>query len=100
MEIIGIIPEKHSDNQFIFKATMTEMRNLMGYRYSERNLDEKLVIGAKIPISELYNKLCEMANQEKGLMEISAKLKAAADFCDTALPTIKKINAKDDEVPI
>jgi len=100
MEIIGLIPEKYGDGEFIIKLDKTELRQLMGYRYSDHQLDEKLVIGAKLPISEMYNTLFTMANQEKELMGISAKLKAAADFCDTALPTIKKINAKEDEVPI
>jgi hypothetical protein len=97
MKVIGIIPEKYHDNKFIFEATMTEMRNLMGYRYSQRELDERLSVGAEIPISEMYNKLFDMANQEKELMQISAKLKAAADFCDTALPTIKLINKQESE---
>jgi hypothetical protein len=97
MKVIGLIPEKYNDGKFIIEVAKTELRNLMGYRYSDRSLDEKLVIGAELPISEMYNRLFDMANQEKELMEISAKLKAAADFCDTALPTIKSINKKESE---
>jgi len=95
MKIIGLIPIKYSDDKFIIEITKTDIRNLMGYRYNSHELDEKLVIGAELPISKMYDKLCDMANKEKELMEISAKLKAAADFCDTALPTIKNINKSD-----
>ena len=52
--------------------------------------------GSEIPISTMYDRLYKMANMEKELMEISAKLKAASDFVNSALPTIKHVNGKEE----
>ena len=61
----------------------------------DRMENERLKIGSDIPIAAMYDRLYEMANAEKDLMQISAKLKAAMDFVDTALPTIKSIVKKE-----
>jgi RNA polymerase-interacting CarD/CdnL/TRCF family regulator len=97
MKIIGVIPVKYRDNKYIVEIEHSEIQNLMGYKYSDKQLDEKIVVGNEIPIAAMYERLYRMANQEKELMEVSAKLKAAADFCNTALPVIKTINQIDGE---
>ena len=99
MKIIGNNNARYeSDREYILTATAEEIANLMGYRYSGKEVSEKLnQSGAVIPISAMYKRLYDMSNKEKELMEISAKLKAAADFCDTALPVIKAINRKEGE---
>jgi len=97
MKIIGVIPIHFADDKFIMEVERREIQNLMGYKYSDKQLDEKIAVGNVIPISAMYDRLYDMANKEKELMEISAKLKAAADFCDTALPVIKSINKKESE---
>lgn len=98
---------------YILEATEDELANLMGYSsdFHRRNYPEgaeqfrrasgrKLVPGDIIPIKKMYDHLYTMANKEKELMEISAKLKAAADFVDTALPTIKHVNKDRPEDPV
>jgi hypothetical protein len=97
MKILGVIPVRYSDNKYIIEIEHQEIQNLMGYKYSNKELDAKIIVGNEIPISAMYERLYNMANKEKELMEISAKLKAAADFCDTALPVIKSINKKESE---
>lgn len=97
MKIIGIIPVQYPDSKYIIEVDKQEVRNLMGYKYPEKELDGKMIVGNVIPISAMYDRLYDMANKERELMEISAKLKAAADFCDTALPVIKSINKKESE---
>jgi len=95
MKILGFIPQGYAENKYILETTKSELINLMGYRYTAKELDERLKIGADIPIAAMYDRLYEMANAEKDLMQISAKLKAAMDFVDTALPTIKSIVKKE-----
>lgn len=91
MKIIGIIPTSY-DNGYILEAKREELANLIGYKYSQSKIAEMLKVGNEILISAMFDRLYIMANKEKELMEISAKLKAAADFVDMALPCIKVIS--------
>jgi len=96
MEIIG-----KASNGYIVKTDADELSNLMGYKddYRRKGSDYRigdLQIGNVIPINKMFDRLYRMANLEKELTEISAKLKAASDFVNTALPTIGHVN-KDKE---
>ncbi len=94
MKIIGNNGAQYSSDKIYFlSATKTELLNLMGYEYGESK-PEQLIdkAGSEIPISAMFDRLYRMANKEKELMEISAKLTAAADFINSALPTIKHVN--------
>lgn len=88
---------------FLIEATADELSNLMGYAsdfyrtYDRREGNEKFRIGDKIPIKKMYDRLYGMANMSKELTEISAKLRAASDFVNTALPTIQRVNKSDGE---
>lgn len=97
MKIIGNNGAHYeSDREYILTATQEEIANLMGYRYSAKEVSERLnQKGAIIPISKMYDRLSRMANMEKELIEVSAKLKAASDFVNTALPVIGHINEKE-----
>ena len=100
MKIIGNNGATYSsDKVYFLSATKTELLNLMGYQYGEKKPEELIdKAGSEIPISAMYDRLYRMANNEKELMEISAKLKAASDFVNSALPTIKHVNRKEEEV--
>ncbi len=81
-----------SNNGFILEADAEELGNMWGYQKNNygdardfRNRDES-------PVKKSWERLYRMANMEKELIEISAKLKAASDFVNTALPVIKHIN--------
>jgi hypothetical protein len=85
-----------SERVYFLTATKGELANLMGYYYSSEaetktHLDRP---GTEIPINEMFTRLYTLANKEKELMEISAKLKAAADFVNSALPCLKTVNEK------
>jgi hypothetical protein len=99
MKIIGNNGANYSSDKIYFlSATKTELLNLMGYQYGESKVEQLIdKAGSEIPISAMFDRLYHMANKEKELMEISAKLKAAADFVDAALPTIKQVNKKEKE---
>jgi hypothetical protein len=91
----------NSDKIYFLSASRDELINLMGYQYAESKMEELFnKAGSNIPISKMFEKLYRLANKEKELIEISAKLKAAADFINSALPTIQVINEKkkDDQV--
>jgi hypothetical protein len=98
MKIIG-----ETENGFIVETDKNELSNLVGYqtdfeRTYNTNQRRSFKIGDKIQINAMFDRLYRMANKEKELMEISAKLKAAADFVDAALPTIKHVNGATQEV--
>lgn len=99
MNIIGVNGSGWSDKTYILTATKEEIANLMGYHYaSEKAVEAALETkGAVIPISAMYGRLYDIANAEKHLMEISAKLKTAADMVDTALPAIRHINKSQED---
>lgn len=88
---------------FLIEADKDELSNLMGYssdfhRRNDRRCErDSFRIGDKIPIKKMYDRLYQMANMGKELTEIAAKLKAASDFVDTALPTIQRVNKKGEE---
>ena len=90
-----------SDRVYFLSATQSELVNLMGYQYSDTRMENLInKAGSIIPISKMFDRLYHLANKEKELIEISAKLKTAADFVDSALPVIQEINKKKDEDPI
>ena len=99
MKIIGNNGASYSSDRIYFlTATKTELTNLMGYHYGEEKIDNLIsIVDAEIPISAMFDRLYRMANKEKELMEISAKLTAAADFINSALPTIKHVNGKEEK---
>jgi hypothetical protein len=95
MKIIATTPEG-----YLVEAEAEELSNLMGYRSEyhrrhDKRSDRPLHAGDNIPISKMYDRLYRMANMEKELTEISAKLKTASDFINTALPTIQHINKEE-----
>ena len=93
MKIIGTIPGRWAEhNKYIMEVHRDEILNLMGFQYPPSKIDELLVVGNEIPISVMFNRLYTMANKEKELLEISAKLKVASDFINSALPAIKACN--------
>lgn len=92
MKIIG-----KTSAGYIVETDANELSNLMGYqgdrtRQNELRNYNDLRVGDKIPIHVMYDRLFRMANMERELAEISAKLKAASDFVNTALPTIIHVN--------
>jgi len=93
MKIIAITP-----TGFMVETDKEELANLMGYesdwRRRDRGNDRELRIGDKVPVAKMYDRLYRMGNMGKELTEIAAKLKAASDFVDTALPTIQRVNKK------
>ena len=96
MEIIG-----RTTNGYIVKTDADELSNLMGYegenvRRNRMDYQNEFSIGSKIPIHKMFDRLYRMANLEKELTEISAKLKAASDFVNTALPTVGRVNEEKD----
>lgn len=99
MKIIGVNGSGWGDKEYILTASKEEIANLMGYQYSgEKAVEAALETkNAVIPISAMYGRLYDMANMEKKLMEISAKLKTAADIVDTALPAIRHINKSQED---
>jgi hypothetical protein len=103
MKILGNNGGGYGSKLYFLSATERELCNLMNYSYSCSGVAEKLnTAGSEIPISAMYDRLYDMANMEKRLMEISVKLKTAADFVDSALPTIKSVNKdnkEEDEKP-
>lgn len=98
MKIIG-----STRTGWLLDATGEETSNLMGYRgnYERRERDKStgydLKVGDAIPIGAMFDRLYRMANMERELTEISAKLKAASDFVNTALPTIQRVSEKKEE---
>lgn len=98
MKIIAITP-----NGFLVETDKDELSNLMGYSndfsrtYGRSNGESAFRIGDKIPIKKMYDRLYSMANMSKELSEIAGKLKAASDFVDSALPTIKRVNKGEGE---
>lgn len=103
MKIIATIKEG-----YLIEASDDELSNLMGYSSNYRRKDTRnsrgeflreFQIGDNLPIHKMYEHLFRMANLEKELMEISAKLKAASDFVDTSLPTVQHINKDKVEEP-
>lgn len=92
MKIIAV-----TDKGYILETTADDLAKLMGYtndwtRTNTQRIDGIGYIGDVIPVHAMFDRLYRMANKEKELMEISAKLKAAADFVDSALPTVKHVN--------
>lgn len=98
MKIIG-----NTGKGFLIETNKDELSNLMGYAsdfsrtYDRKNGQQEFRIGDNIPISKMYDRLYRMANMEKELVEISAKLKAASDFVNIALPTIQRVKETEDE---
>lgn len=90
---------------FLVEADKDELANLMGYSsdftrtYDRSKNESPFRIGDKIPIKKMYDRLYGMANMSKELSEIAGKLKAASDFVDSALPTIKRVSKGEEEVP-
>jgi hypothetical protein len=99
MKIIGNNGANYSsDKVYFLSATKTELTNLMGYQYGDGKVETLIdKAGSEIPISPMYDRLYRMANMERELTEISAKLKAASDFVNTALPTITHVNGKEED---
>ena len=96
MEIIGT-----TNGGYIVRTNADELSNLMGYegdriRRNRTDYPNEFRIGSTIPIHKMFDRLYRMANLEKELTEISAKLKAASDFVNTALPTIGRVNEEKD----
>ena len=84
---------------YLIEASGDELSNLMGYRndgYRRADYRSDFAISHVIPIHKMFDRLYRMANLEKELTEISAKLKAASDFVNTALPTIGRVNEEKD----
>jgi hypothetical protein len=88
---------------YLVEATADDLSNLMGFSSNYRREDTKdgngnyyrrLKIGDNIPIHAMFDRLFRMANLEKELVEVSAKLKAASDFVNTALPVVGHINSE------
>ena len=98
MKIIAITP-----TGFLVEADKDELSNLMGYSndfnrtYDRSKNEQPFRIGDKIPVKKMYDRLYSMANMGKELSEIAGKLKAASDFVDSALPTIKRVNKGEEE---
>jgi hypothetical protein len=97
MKIIGI-----TGKGFIVETDKDELSNLVGYqsdfsRTYNTSQRKEFKIGDQIEINAMFDRLYRMANKEKELMEISAKLKAAADFVDASLPTVKHVNGPKEE---
>ena len=87
---------------YLIEARGDELSNLMGFANDYRRMEDRdgygrrnyegFAVGHTIPIHKMFDRLYRMANLEKELTEISAKLKAASDFVNTALPTIGRVN--------
>ena len=88
---------------FLIEADADELSNLMGYsgdywrREDSRREQRPFAVGDRIPVKKMYDRLYRMANMGKELTEIAAKLKAASDFVDTALPTLQRVNTDKEE---
>lgn len=101
MEIIGT-----TNGGYIVRTNADELSNLMGFANDYRRMEDRngygrrnyeaFAVGHTIPIHKMFDRLYRMANLEKELTEISAKLKAASDFVNTALPTIGRVNEEKD----
>ena len=84
---------------YLLESGSDEISNLMGFTSNYSREREKgqynFKIGDLIPVNKMFDPLYRMANMEKELTEVSAKLKAASDFVNCALPTITHVKGEE-----
>ena len=81
MKIIG-----NTDDGFIIQATNDETYRLIGYFSQYSDGRPTIKVGSEIPVNKMYNQLYHLSYHKKEIMEMQAKLRAAATLLDEVDP--------------
>jgi hypothetical protein len=96
VKVIGIIPERWSDNRFIVEMDAKEMSRLLGHYYAEGHI-KQLEVGAEVQIAAMWDHLYKLSSVQGDIDKVRTSLLAAAKLLDGLPEPLKEVKCGPDE---